>query len=171
MTEARRQEIREKIAAGEARQQARGTENGNGALLDRAGEQAIETKDKVTAFVREHPIASVAGAIAVGVLISGMFRGSPTRRVGSAAASKAAGLATLGAELAVAYAQRARDAASEAGRAGAERFDDLSDTVGDRARHLRREARHLAAEAGDSARIARRGIGKSLRRRMRDRAE
>ena len=170
MTDAKRQEIREKVAAGEARQQARGVETGNGAFLDRAGEQAIEAKDRVTAFVREHPIATVAGAVAVGVLISGMFRGSPTRRVGSAAASKAAGLAALGAELAASYAQRALDAAGDAGRASADRIDDLGDTIHDRARHLRREAAYYAGEAGDSARAARRGIGKSIRRRMRDHA-
>ncbi|GEM_PF-633375 len=149
MTDAKRQEIKEKVAAGEARQRSRGSSEGS--FLDAAGERAIEVKDKVTGFAREHPITTVAGALAVGVLISGLFRGSPTRRWGRHAAGRAAGLATLGAEMAMTYAQRALEAAQEAGHVGGERLDDLGETLGERAHRYGKEARHYARKAGSRA--------------------
>lgn len=178
MTDAKRENIKEKVAASAARQQARGTakEESEAAapahdpsLLDKAGECAIETKDKIAGFVREHPIATVAGALALGVAISGLFRNSPTRRAGARAGAKAAGLAAIGAEMAAAYAQRALGAASDAREAGAERLDDLSHSMGRRARHWRREAAYYAGEASDGAHQASRRAGKAIRRRLRDR--
>ena len=63
MAEAKRKQIKKKVAAAEVRNEARGEQT----LMDRAGEKAIEAKDKFTAFAREHPIATVAGGLAAGM--------------------------------------------------------------------------------------------------------
>src|SRR5262245_20114486 len=119
MTDAKRQTLKDKVEAGQARNRAK-TENTT-TIFDRAGEAAIEAKDKFTAFAKEHPIATVAGGVAVGILVAAMFKG-PRRaamRGGTVAAKGATALAALGAELALTYAQQAMEAANEAREAGA----------------------------------------------------
>ncbi|MBO0750314.1 MAG: hypothetical protein J2O44_07805, partial [Porphyrobacter sp.] len=96
MTDAKRKEIKRKIAAAESRIQARVE---GPSLTDRVGEKAIEAKDKFAAFAREHPIATVAGGLAVGILVSSLFRGSPTRKAGRKLGKTAASLAAIAAEL------------------------------------------------------------------------
>jgi hypothetical protein len=149
MAETKRQQTKDKVEAGQARNRAKG----KGTALDRAGETAIEAKDRFAAFAREHPIATVAGGLAVGVLISGLFKGSPTRKLGEKVGTRAAGLAAIGTELALAYAQQAMDAADHAGRKGAHKLGDLGDTIGSTARSLRRSGSDTADSA--SKRIAR----------------
>ena len=151
MTEAKRSQIREKVAASKSRNEARSEAAG---FADRAGETALEVKDKFAAFAREHPITTVAGGLAVGILISGLFRGSPTRKAGKKLGKKAAGLAAIATELAVAYAQQALEAAGEAREASAE-------TLG----HWSEDAADYAATARDAARET----GKSLYKAVRDR--
>lgn len=163
MTEAKRKTIKSKVAAGQARNKAR-TENTT-TVFDRAGEAALEAKDKFTAFAKEHPLTTLAGGLAVGVLVSGFFKRSPTRKVATKAASKAAGLAAIGAELALAYAQQAMSAASDAGRAGADKLDDL----GGRAREAGGDAASRAAEIGETARLAARDTGRRIARAIRSR--
>ena len=90
MTDAKRSNIKRKVAAAKSRNEARAEP---ATLADRAGEKAVEAKDKFTSFARQHPIAIVAGGLAAGVLISGLFRGSPTRKAGRKFGRKAAGLA------------------------------------------------------------------------------
>lgn len=192
MTEANRQEIKDKVAAGEARHRARD----DSTLFDRAGEAAIEAKDRFTAFAREHPITTVAGGLALGILISGLFPRSPTRRLGRQAGS----LAASGAEAAMAYLYQAlemagdaagdagraaseagreagkaashagrdaRRAASEAARAGAHRLGGLGETIGETVRALKHDAASAAEGASESARIARRNAEEGLRRTIR----
>jgi hypothetical protein len=130
MTEERRKQLKKKIEAGEARNR----DLGRTTIVDRAGEKAIEAKDKFTAFAKEHPITTVAGAVAVGVLVSALFKRSPTRKAGAKAGKKAAGLAAIGAEMAWAYAQHAMSAANEAGRDAAHRASDLGGSARDIAR-------------------------------------
>ena len=162
MPDAKRTQIKKKVQAGQARNKAK-TENTT-TVFDRAGEAAIEAKDKFTAFAKEHPIATVAGGIALGVLIAGMFRGP--RRAAIKGGSKAAGLAALGAELALSYAQQAMEAANEAGRAGAKRLDGFGDT----AKSVGRDAAHRAGDAGETAlsatREASRRLGRAIRNRI-----
>jgi len=144
MTDAKRQKIQSQIAAGEARHMARE----DSTLFDRVGEKAIEAKDNFTAFAREHPLTTVAAGVAVGVLISALFPRSPTRRLGT----KAAGLAALGAETAMAYFHHAKDHATQAGHDGAHRWDDWSDLISETARRITRDAASLVESAGESAR-------------------
>jgi RNA 3'-terminal phosphate cyclase len=144
MTDEKRKQLKDKVAAGEARHR----DLGRTTFVDRAGETAIEAKDKFVAFVKEHPIATVTGAVALGVLVSGLFKRSPTRKAGARASAKAASLATIGAELALAYAQQAMAAASDVSRAGADKLGDL----GSSARHLSHDAADKLSEIGSSAR-------------------
>ena len=132
-------------------------------MVDRAGEAAIDAKDKFVAFAKEHPVATVAGGVALGVLIAGMFKGP--RRAAVRGGTKAAGLAAIGAELALAYAQQAMEAANEAGRAGAKRLDGFGDT----ARSASRDAAHRASEAGETAMAATREAGRKLGKAIRSR--
>jgi hypothetical protein len=161
MPDAKRTQLKKKVAAGQARNQAK-TEITT-TIFDRAGEAAIDAKDKFTAFAKEHPIVTVAGGIAVGVLIAGLFKAP--RRAALKGGSKAAGLAAIGAELALAYAQQAMEAASEAGKAGAKRLDGLSDT----ARSAGRDAAHRAGDAGETALAVTREAGKRLGKAIRSR--
>ena len=161
MPEAKRTQLKKKVAAGQARNKAK-TENTT-TVFDRAGEAAIEAKDKFTAFAKEHPIATVAGGVALGVLIAGLFKAP--RRAAMKGGSKAAGLAAIGAELALAYAQQAMEAAGEAGKAGAKRLDGFGDT----ARSVGQDAAHRASDAGETAMAVTREAGKRLSKAIRTR--
>jgi hypothetical protein len=151
MTDAKRKEIKRKVAAAESRNEIRAE---SPSLTDRAGEKAIEAKDKFAAFAREHPLATVAGGLAIGILLSSLFRGSPTRKAGEKIGRKAAGLAAIATEMAIAYAQSAMDAASEAREAGAEKLGEWSEDATD----------YVA-----SARATARDTGKSISQAIRDR--
>jgi hypothetical protein len=151
MPDAKRQNIKRKVTAAKSRNQARAEPP---SFADRAGEKAVEAKDKFTAFAKKHPIATVAGGLAVGILVSGMFRGSPTRKAGKTIGKKAAGLAAIAAELAIAYGQSAMAKAGDAREAGAEKLGSWSED---------------AADYVASARAAARDTGKSITQVLRDR--
>ena len=137
MTDPKRQDIKDRVAASEARNEAR-----DQTLPERVGESAVETKDGITGFVKRHPLATIAGGIAIGVLVAGLF--PSTRRAARQGGTRAAALGAAGAETVVAALGRAMDAASHAGRVGAYRLEDLGDTLGDSAREARREALYHA---------------------------
>ena len=152
MAEAKRNQIKKKVAAAKSRNESRGAAP---SLSERAGEKAVEAKDKFAAFARQHPIATVAGGIALGILVSGLFRGSPTRKAGKELGKRAAGLAAIGAELALAYAQQAMEAAGEAREVGAEALDGWSD-----------DAAGYMASARDTVRETGKSFAKALRQRL-----
>jgi hypothetical protein len=161
MSDAKRTQLKQKVAAAQKRHADRGTTT----IVDRAGERAIEAKDKFFDFVREHPVATVAGGLALGVAISALFKRSPTRKLGNRAAKTAGSLAAIGAEFALGYAQQALAAASEAGKAGADKLEDL----GTSARDAGREAAGRAGEMGEAARTATRDAGKRIGKAIHDR--
>jgi len=161
MADAKRKTLKQKVEAGQARNRAK-TENTT-TIFDRAGEAALEAKDQFTAFAKKHPIATVAGGVAIGILIAGLFKGP--RQAAMKGGSKAAGLAALGAELALAYAQQAMEAANEAGRAAAPKLERF----GDSARTASREAAQRASDAGETALSATREAGKRLGKAIRSR--
>ena len=165
MTEAKRQTLKDKVAAGQARHR----DMGRTTIVDRAGEKAIEAKDKFVEFAKEHPIATVAGGVAIGILVSGLFKRSPTRRLGGAAAKRAGTIAALGAEFAMAYAQQAMTAANGAGRDGAHKLSELGESVGSTARSTGRAAADRAGELTGAARIVTRDVGKRLGKALRNR--
>lgn len=159
MADAPKKNLKQKVAAAERRNQARAESS----FLDRAGETAIEAKDKFTSFAKEHPVATVAGGLAIGVLVAGLFKAP--RQAAMRGGSKAAGLAAIGAELAMAYAAKAYDAAKEAGDESLDWLGDVGSSVGKSARSIGGEAADYAASARDSAV----DTGKSIRRAIRGR--
>ena len=155
-SEQKRDTLREKIEAGERR-------NGERALVD----YAREARDSATSFVKDHPIATVAGGLAVGILIASLVPG-PGRRMRKRAAAKGSALAAMLTELGIAYGTTLLDGVGDVARSGQDRLEDLGDSVGDTARSLRREALHMAANTGDGARALRREAGKKAGRSIRD---
>lgn len=160
MADAKRNNLKQKVTAAEERNQAREDRT----YLERAGEVAIEAKDKFTSFAKEHPVATLAGAVAVGVLVAGAFRGP--RRAAVKGGTKAAGLAALGAELAMAYAAKAFDAAQEAGHDGADWLGQTGRSLGSKARDLGGEAADYAASARESAMRTGKSATKAIRGRL-----
>lgn len=161
--DAKRQEIKDRIASATQRNEARSAP----AISERISEQAVAAKDGFSAFAREHPMATVAGGLALGVLISAMFKNSPTRKAGRYARDNAPGIAALGSEMAVAFAQQVMDASADVRQIGADKIEDLGDAVGDTARRVRREATYRAGGASDIARSTARDAGKMLARSFR----
>ncbi len=157
-SEDKRQQIKNRIVAAQDRQSAR-----DGASITQViSEKAAQARDGVTAFAREHPVATVAGGLALGVLVSAMFKNSPTRRVGRYAGARAAGLAALGSEVAASIVQQVLDGASTARETGAEKLEDAGDAISTGARSARRSIGH----AGDTVRETAREVGKAIARSM-----
>lgn len=156
MTEEKRKNLREKIEASERRNEER-----------TAADYAIEARDRATAFVKEHPIATLAGGVALGVLVASLVPG-PGRRMRKKATAKGSALAAMLTELGIAYGTSLLDNIGDAARSGQDRLEDLGDSMGDTARSLRREAGHLIGDAGDSARALSREAGKKAGRSIRD---
>jgi len=94
-----------------------------------------------------------------------MFKRSPTRKLGN----RAAGLAAIGAEFALAYAQQALEAANEAGRAGASKLEDLGETLGSSARSAGKAGAERAGDLSEAARALSRDAGKKLSKAIRTR--
>ncbi|MFC3099387.1 hypothetical protein [Altererythrobacter lauratis] len=163
MSEDKRQQIKERITAAQARHAEAEGEN----LVAMLAEKATEAKDQFTSFARRHPVATVAGGLALGVLVSALFRNSPTRRAGAYAGTKAAGLAALASEAAIAFAAQALQGAKDAGRAGADLAEDVGDKAHDAARKVRRETAYRVSAANDAARSTAREIGKTVARSIR----
>ncbi|MGB3379772.1 MAG: hypothetical protein WBH10_00435 [Allopontixanthobacter sediminis] len=158
--EQRRKELREKIGASEARLEERSL-----------GDYAREARDTATGFVREHPIATVGAALALGVVLAAIIPGPGrrlTKRVGYQVSDRATALAAIAAEMGIAYGSSLMGAASSAARTGQDKLEDLGDSLGDSARNVRREASHRAAKASDSAASLKRNVGRKAGRAARD---
>ena len=142
--DAKREELRRRIEAGQARNEERGI-----------GDYAKSAADSATTFAKEHPIAAVAGAIAIGLAIGAVTR--PGRR----AVRRGSTLAALAGEAALAYAAGLASDAGDLFDNGRDRAVGASDRAGTRARSLSRLARARAANAADEAALS----GRSLSRR------
>lgn len=102
-------------------------------------------------LAQEHPWLVVAAGAGAGLLVGALI----PRKTGSKLTSRALGLATVGAELALALSRNARDAASENAREGLAKLDEgtapLRRRAGEAAESASRSARStgvkLAAEA------------------------
>lgn len=152
----KRKQMRDKIEAGERRNAERSL-----------GDYAREARDGATSFVKEHPIATVIGGLALGAIVASLIPG-PGKRLRKKATARGSALAAMLTELGVAYGASMLDSLGDAARAGQDKLEDLGDSVGDTARGLRREAGHLAGNAGDGARALRREASKKAGRSIRD---
>ncbi len=154
-TDKKRRALKGKIAAAEKRNEDRSF-----------GDYAREARDGATSFVKQHPIATVAGGLALGALIAAFLPGG--RKVRKKAGAKSAVMATALADLALTYGTRFLDGAGKAVQDGQERLGDFGETIGEGARDFTRGAGTLASEASDSARSLTREAGKSATRTIRE---
>jgi hypothetical protein len=154
VTDAKRQRLKAKVEKGEARLRER----------ERSwSERAAEARDTALDLAREHPLLVVAGGLALGFLVSTMFKRSPTRKVAEQGAKKGGRLVWMAAELALPFVQQALVSATDAGRAGKDRLEDFGDVAGDRARKLGRGAADRAGDTLEAARGAGRRFAKAIR--------
>ncbi|ABC63235.1 hypothetical protein [Erythrobacter litoralis] len=153
-TDEKRDELRERIEAGEKRAEER-------SLAD----SAREAGELATEFVKAHPVATVAGVAVLGIVIGAMTK--PGRRLGS----RAADLTSYAAEAGIAYAMGVIDAAGDfAGdvkQASGDAIEDIGDSIDRNTRKAKREGSYLASTARDTAhdyaRRAGRKAGRSFR--------
>ncbi|MEP2235292.1 MAG: hypothetical protein ABJM58_04865 [Alteripontixanthobacter sp.] len=153
--DARRDELREKIEAAEARNEER-------SLAD----YAREAQETATGFVKDHPLTTIFGVAALGLIIGALT--PPGRRMVSRAGHRASGLAAMAAELGIAYGTGMLDAAGDAARTGQDHLEDLGDDIGRKARGFRRGAGLTAANTGDDIRTLTRRASRKTGRTIRD---
>ena len=132
-TQEQRDELRAKIEAGEKRNEERSV-----------ADYAREASETATQFVKDHPIAAVAGVAVIGLAIGAMTR--PGRRAGR----RAGALATYATEMGLAYASGLLDQAGDLARAGGDKLEDLGDDVSYGARKMRRSVSHSAGNTQDN---------------------
>lgn len=154
--DAKRTELKSKVEAAQKRNEKRGADRSLGDYARDAGTGA-------TSFVKEHPITTVVGGLALGVLIASFVPG-PGKRLRNKASARSAVLAGALADLAVTYGSQLLEGAEKAASTGRERLGDLGGALGDAARTTGREAGSAAETAGDTAR----DFGKAAVRTLRD---
>lgn len=165
--EARRAELRQRVAAAESRYSQRDY-----------GAIARDTADKAKEFAKEHPLATVAAAAAVGLLIGASTKSG--RRAGKRAGRKAGSLASMASDAVLAFGAGLLDDASELaskgsagaarlGRQGSDRIVDAGDRLALRSRSLRRDAGYEAGVLADGAEALRLRLRRRAERMLRDR--
>lgn len=142
--EEKRQQLRARIEAGERRNEER-------SLAD----QARDVADSAIEFAKKHPVATVAGAVVVGLAIGAM-----TRR-GRELGRRGGSLASYAADAAIAYGLSMIEGAGD-------RFEDLSDAAGTQARRIKRDAGYRLDSMGDTVRSSSRRASRKSSRAYRD---
>ncbi|GGD92372.1 hypothetical protein GCM10011515_10110 [Tsuneonella deserti] len=130
----KRDELKSKVDAAQKRNQQR-----------TLGDYAREAGEGASSFVKERPLTTILGGVAVGVLIASLVPG-PGRRLRKKATKRGAALAAVIADLAVTYGSRAMENAGDAARSGQSRLSDLGETLSE---VLSEGARNVRREAGD----------------------
>lgn len=151
----KRRQLREKIEAGEKRNAERSLAN-----------YAKDAADTATGFVKRHPLATIAGGITLGLVIGALTR--PGRRLTSRVGRRSGALAALAADAALAYGLRALEGAGDLARSTGDRIEDMGDTLGTKARGVRRDAAYRTEIAGDALRSVKRSAGRKSGRALRD---
>lgn len=142
--EQKREQLRARIEAGEKRNEERSF-----------ADQAKEAADSAVDFAKKHPIATVAGAVAVGLAIGAMT--SRGRQLGRRGGS----LAAYAADAALAYGLSMVEGAGD-------KFEDYSDAAGTQARRLKRDAGYRADALGDVLRSSGRKASRKSSRTVRE---
>ncbi|MCP9223127.1 hypothetical protein MKP08_10235 [Erythrobacter sp. LQ02-29] len=150
-TKEQRDALRAKIEAAEQR-------NADRSLAD----YARDATDKATAFVKEHPVATVAGVAVLGLAIGAMTR--PGRRAGR----RAGAMANYAAEMGLAYASGLFDSAGDAVRHGGAKLEDWSDDIAHSSRKAGRRVSRAAYDGRDEAQFAARKFARGAGRKYRD---
>jgi len=155
-TEDKRLELRERIEAGEKRNDKR---------MEFA-QIAREATDGAIGFMKKHPVATVVGGVTLGLTIGALTpRG---RKLGVKTGRSAGLIATALTELGMLYATKLIEKASETATAGKDNLEDLGDSVGSAARTARREVSYRVGSAADSATTIGKRISRKTGRTMRD---
>jgi hypothetical protein len=154
-TKQNRTDLKNKIDAGEKRNQQRDEKRSLSDYARDAGSSA-------TSFAKEHPITTLAGAVAVGILVASVVPG-PGRRLRKQATKRGAVLAGVLADLAITYGTQALEGAGSAARVGQDKLGDLGEVLGGGARSLRRGAGDWADDAGSLSRDAGKRAARSFR--------
>ena len=140
----KRDQLRARIEAGEKRHQERSF-----------AEQAKDVADSAVEFAKKHPVATIVGAITVGLAIGAMTsRGRSLGRRGGAWASYAA-------DAALAYGLSMIEGAGD-------KFEDFTDSAGTQARRMKRDAGYRLDTMGDSLRASGRRANRKSKRSYRD---
>ena len=151
----KREQLREKIEAAEARNEERSF-----------GDYAKEAAETATEFAKKHPLATVAGVVGLGFLIGAMTK--PGRRLGR----RGGAMAAFAADAALAYGlnafDRASTGASAAARTGSDKFQDVTDAIGSAARNFRRDAAYRTDVATDTVKATSRKASRRASRTIRD---
>ncbi len=147
----KRDDLRARIEAGQLRNEER-----------TVGDYAREAAQQATDFAKQHPVATVAGAVALGLIVGAMTR--PGRRL----TRRGGAMAALATDAAIAYGLRMFDNAGVAARHAGDRLADAGDAIGSQARHLQRDARYQAEEASDVVRAASRKLARKSERTIHD---
>lgn len=142
--EQKREQLRARIEAGERRNEER-------SITD----QAKDVADSAIEFAKKHPVATVAGAVAIGLAIGAM-----TRR-GRELGRRGGSLASYAADAAIAYGLAMIEGAGD-------RVEDLSDAAGTQARRIKRDAGYRLDSMGDSIRSSGRKASRKSSRTYRD---
>ena len=140
----KRDQLRARIEAGEKRQEER-------SFLD----QAKDVADSAVDFAKRHPVATVAGAIAVGLAVGAM-----TRR-GRELGRRGGSLASYATDAAIAYGLSMIEGAGD-------KFEDLGDATETQARRIKRDAGYRLDSMGDSIRSSGRRASRKSKRGYRD---
>lgn len=138
-SDAKRSELKSKVSAAQRRNAQRSL-----------GDYAREARDGAASFAKEHPITTVAGALALGALIASIVPG-PGRRLRKQATARGAVLSGLLTDLALTYGAQLAERAGKAARASQDRLGDLGESIGDGVRNLRGESREVADDLGSRA--------------------
>lgn len=158
VSEEKRERIREKIAKSQERLERQAVEERENDSEFAA--KAKEYGENAKSFAKEHPVLTVAGGLAAGVLIAALLKPQTARALGR----KALLLGATAAEGAVLFGNRALDSAGEAGSEAADRIGEFGSTVSDSAGDLAREAERIAQTALDNARETTRALFDKVRR-------
>ena len=128
----KRAELKSKIEAAEQRNAERSF-----------GERARDAAEEATSFVKEHPLATVAGGIVIGAIIASIVPG-PGKRMRKKASARGALVAGALTDLAIKYGAEILEGATKAAKTGQDRLGDLGETLCESAREASRSARKTA---------------------------
>lgn len=140
----KRDQLRARIEAGEKRLEDR-------SITDHARDAA----DTAIEFAKKHPLATVAGAVTIGLAVGAM-----TRR-GRELGRRGGSLAAYAADAAIAYGLSMVQGAGD-------RAEDFGDAAGTKARGLKRDATYRLDSMSDSLRTTGRKAGRKGSRTIRD---
>ena len=141
--EQKREKLRDRIEAGEQRNEER-----------TLAEQAKDAADSAMEFTKKHPFAVVGGVLLAGLAIGAMTR--PGRRIGR----RGGAFAALAADTALAYGARMVDGVLDGAQYAGDRIEDLGESTATTARGLRRDAAYKLDVAGDALRASSRKAGR-----------